>query len=703
MDKTERLQRGIISRTLNSDAVAEDTWNSIYDPITETMIKTGIEEPTAEELAALGGRTRESSARQYFDRQGPEADERLAAGMKKFHSRWIKETILYGVGLRGGDKTLLELACGVAGDLHKWMRMNVSFVLGIDYAAKNIMDTEDSAYTRYMNQAIERGGLEDIPPMVFAIADCSKSLVDGSAGSNEEEKDILRSVFGKVRPVGSVPPFVEQVGASRLKQGADCVSCMFAIHYMFESSGKFNGFLRNLSETLKVGGYFIGCCPDGEKVFDLLRGVESKKGQEGDTVLWDITKQYDADEIPEGDGGFGLGIDVEFISIGKGHREYLVPFQLLEDKMRTIGCELLNAEELKDIGMVNSTATFDVSYAMSQKKGEKFAMGPAIQEFSFLNRWFIFKRKRQESMAAAAAPANVVPSAKRMNEQPAANVGRSATVKKNAQNAAAAATAVQESEAAALNRTQLRTAQVAEAANTTALSPGRTVPVARGPAADPATARSYTEGEVFLFYGKAGIKKDVLGIKDPGAGRWLAPSSRFPIEDTEDKTIYPTVDHYIAGMRVKLASDKPELAKSLFSREGTIHQKFLTDRLALTDAGTKPMSEEEDARILESETAAVKDAMRPPYLKRYKATIDEGVWATLKNGVIQTAIEQRWAKDARFRKIVEAARDRGKYLLFYTPGGTTSNVGGIRSTQSGQIEGENLIGKAIMKLAGYPD
>ena len=716
MDKTERLQRGVISRTLNADIVAEDVWNSIYDPVTVTMIKTGSEEPTEEELALLGGRVREGAARQYFDRQGPEPDEALASGMKKFHSRWIKEKILYATGLRGGEKSLLELACGVAGDLHKWMRNGVSFVLGVDYAAKNIMDTEDSAFTRYMGQAVERGGLDNVPPMVFANADCSKPLVDGSGGMNEQEKDILRSVFGKMRPVGAVPPFIEKVGASRLKQGADCVSCMFAIHYMFETEAKFDGFLRNLSDTMKVGGYFIGCCPDGQKVFDLLRDVpvgKSKRGQEKETTLWDITKQYDEQEIPEGPGGFGLGIDVEFITIGKGHREYLVPFRLLEDKMRMIGCELLNAEELKEVGMVNSTATFDVSWAMAQKKGEKFEMGAAIKQFSFLNRWFIFKRKRQESMAAAvvAKNANVslvtgAPGA----ASPLQNKGRAANLKKNAEANAAAATALQTEEAAALRNA--RTTAVVEAAASAlppeqrvGYTPERTVPVAPGPAAEPGLGKPYTEGEVFLFYSKAGVKKDLLGIKDPGAARWIAPSARFPIRDLEDEadTVYPTMEHYIGGMRAKLATDKPELAAALFSREGTIHQKFLGDRLALTSAGTKPLPEEEDARLLETEVAAVKDAMRIPYLKRYKATVDEAKWATVKDAVVQQAIEQRWKEDARFRKIVEAARDRGKYLLFYTPGSTTSNVGGVRSSQTGRIEGENKIGKAIMKIAGFPN
>jgi len=720
MDKTERFQRGTISRTLNADINAEGVWNSIYDPITDTMIRRGVEEPTETELALLGGRVREGSARQYFDRQGPEADEGLATEMKKFHNRWIKEAILFNTGLAGGDKTLIDIACGVAGDLHKWLRMKTSFVLGIDYAAKNIMDTADSCYTRYMNQAVKLGGLQAVPPMVFAIADSSKPLVDGAAGSTDEEKDILRSVFGKVRPTGSVPAYVEESCASRLKLGADCVSCMFAIHYMFETPEKFRGFLRNLSDTMKVGSYFIGCCPDGRKVFDLLRDEPSKRGIDKGTVLWDITKRYEVDEIPEGDGGFGLGIDVEFISIGKAHREYLVPFQLLEDQMRTIGCELLTAEELKEVGMVNSTATFDVSWEMAKKKGEKFPMSPAIKEFSFLNRWFIFKRKRQESMAAAViAETEAVDASIGVKNRGASAKGNAAVAPKgrfeNVANAARAnslaATTIQKAEAtvAAANNRNKRTNQVAQAATATAKgskAPEGTVAVAPGPAAP--SERSYTKGEVFLFYGKAGLNDDQLKIKDPGAGRWLSPSARFPIEDPETKIIYPTVDHYIAGMRIKLATSKPELAETIFSREGSIHQKFLTDRVALTNAGTKPLSEEEDTRLLEAEVAAVKDAMREPYLKRYwrdtpGKIVDEAVWATKKSDVIEDAINQRWTKDARFRKVVEAARDRGKYLLYYTPGAASSNVGGIRSTKTGVIEGQNMIGKIIMRLAGYPE
>lgn len=680
MDKTERLQRGTLSRTLNSEAVAEDAWNSIHDPVTASMIKTGADQPSAEELAHLQ-RDSADSARRYFDREEPVVDEALVDGMKKFHGRWIRGEILYRVGLSGG-KTILDTACGVGGDMHNWIRSGAEFVLGIDYAAKNIMDSVDSAYTRYMGIAVERGGLDSVPPMVFAIADATKPLVSGEAGNNDQEKDILRSVFGKVKPVGSVPAYVEEVGASRMKNGADCISCMFAIHYFFETPQKLNGFLENLAQTLKVGGYFIGCCFDGQKVFDLLRNTargKSKSGSQGKTLLWEIKREYDIDDIPEGDAAIGLGIDVNFISIGMPHREYLVPFNLLEEKMRLIGCDLLTADELKQLGMVQSTATFDVSWDLAKKNGKEFKMNAAVKEFSFMNRWFIFKRKRQESL-----PTDVAEALPSVASEP-VRTGRTAAAREKANAVANAATAI-----------QLKVNTPTGAQPLPSVEAPRTVAVAPGPAAE--APKTYTIGEVFQFYNDAATSRDVLGIEDKGAARWIAPGAPFPIKDGD--TIYPTMEHYIGGMRVKLATNKPELAETIFSREGTIHQRFLNDRLGMTNGGTKSLSEEEDHEILKTELSAVKTAMGGVSLKKNRATVDEAKWATVKDGALEEAIKQRWTLDKRFRKIVETARSQGKYLLYYTAGSTT-NLGGVR-TRTGQIDGENKIGKIIMKLAGYP-
>jgi predicted NAD-dependent protein-ADP-ribosyltransferase YbiA (DUF1768 family) len=191
-----------------------------------------------------------------------------------------------------------------------------------------------------------------------------------------------------------------------------------------------------------------------------------------------------------------------------------------------------------------------------------------------------------------------------------------------------------------------------------------------------------------------------LGIKDPKAAQWIAPGALFPIEDSDTKTIYPTLEHYMAAMRYKYASNKPELAGSVFGREGTIHQEYLRKRQTETEGGVNPLSPERERELNKLEMNAVRDAYRLSGFKRYRATFDDAKWASKKDGVLYEGLKQRWETDARFRKIVEAARDKGKTLLYYTPGSNLTNLGGIRRS-SGMIDGENKMGKIIMELAGY--
>lgn len=730
-DKTERYQRGKIERTLNAEKVADDTWDSIYDPVTVSMITTGAEQPLESEIEALGKESRERAlmARRYFERPDMVKDQNVADGLKKFHTRWIKEQILYRAGLSGEGKQLLDLACGVAGDIHIWRRLGTKFVFGLDNASKNILGTDDSAYKRYMGVAQDAGGLDMVAPMLFAIADTSLPLVTGEAGKTDQEKDILRTVFGRMRALKpeEVPPYVTEIGNARLRTGADCVACMFAIHYFFESAEKLRGLLRNVADTLKVGGYFVGCCFDGEKVFELLRGLEkgaAKTGMEKGSILWKITRQYEEEDLPAGDAGFGIPIDVHFATIGMEHREYLVPFKLLEEKMRLIGCELVTEpKELQALGLAQSTATFDVSYEMATTRGgQKFPMGEAAKQFSFLNRWFVFKRTKEETIAeAAAAEAEAAIASRRLagNEAVAAaaagegNGGRAATARARAAAAARAANALGNGDVPAPPGDALGEALNAavEAAGTAAGAAGlaRTVPVAPGSSLP--AGRTYAPEEILLIHSDA-ASKDVLGIKDPGAPRWLIPGAPFPIEDPMDREkVYPSIEHFLGGMAVKLASNKTEggpaeastLAASIFGREGTIHKKFTSDRLVETAGGTTALNAKRDRELLKAEIAAVKDAMRPESLKKkYGIVIDAAQWAVKREEALREGYRQRWKRDARFRRILEAARAKGLTPLYYTPGANMSNLGGILRRGDGRIEGDNKIGQILMDIAGYP-
>ena len=718
MDKTERLQRGILGRTLNSDKTAESVWNSIHDPITESMIRTGSDEIGDEDAAALDAEKEASAAarRKYFERTATEQDLRIVKGLRDFHNKLIKERVLYSTVFKGRGKTVLDLAVGKGADLQRWRRGGVSFVLGCDNAGDNITNANDGAYRRYL-ETVSKARPGSVPPMIFAIADTSKRLIDGTGGETEQEKDILRSVFGRIRPTGPVPPFVEREGASKLKLGADCVSLMFAIHYFFDKKESFDGLLQNIADGLKLGGYFIGCCFDGDKVFDLLRMTNKgsrKTGMNKDKLLWSITKQYDEDSIPEGDAAFGMGIDVEFISIGSSHREYLVPFKLLQAKMADIGCELLDEKELAEAGLKTSTDLFGKTY--ESMGGSRYKMNDAVQQFSFLNRWFVFKRKAEKvadavppavrTGALVAAPGNAKKSKIKvvgmLKGTAAANAAAAAAAATTTTTDAAEATTVAAAAAPAFAgpvsaaMVKPAAAVMAQPGTQPGTQPFRTIPVAAASDA-PKVSQTYAAGEVFQFYSRAALQ-DRLKMGDKSAARWLSPSAPFPLKDGD--IIYPSLEHYMGAMMYKLASTKPDLASSLFSRDGSIHQEYVRQRLTETAGGTKPLPEERDYELLEEESKDVKAAMKSTTAKKYKAVFDETKWATVKDEALREGLAQRWETDARLRRIVEAARNQGKILLFYTPGAVT-NMGGVRR-DDGTIEGDNKMGQILMSLAKFP-
>jgi hypothetical protein len=150
-------------------------------------------------------------------------------------------------------------------------------------------------------------------------------------------------------------------------------------------------------------------------------------------------------------------------------------------------------------------------------------------------------------------------------------------------------------------------------------------------------------------------------------------------------------------MFYRFATNVPDQAMKLFSKAGAIRQKYL--------AAAVNKSDSERAELLSEEIKEVRSKWYVPRsrnaaLKSYRATFNEAAWNTEKDRAIAYAIKYRWEKDARFHRIVEAAREDGKYLLFYAGSTGVDELGGRRDINK-MIVGENKIGRAIMKVAGY--
>lgn len=653
-DKTERLQRGEILRTMNGERTALSVWKSIYNPVTLSMIMTGADTPAPDEMLAIKKAIDPDVARKYYERKAPKEDLTIVKGLRDFHNLWIKEQILFKTILSGGGKKLIDLACGKGGDMRRWADNRVLFVLGVDVAGDNIRDPQNGAYKRYMDNLV-RFGRARYPQMLFVIGDSSKRLDDGEAGATPEEADILRATFGQM-PAGPVPRLVEKATTGILREGADAASLMFALHYFFKDLDTLNGLIENLRANVKVGGYFAGCCFDGQRVFDMLRGVgqgHARVGKEGDTPIWSITKEYVAEDLTADDESVGLAIDVEFLTIGTKHREYLVCFDYLKKRLRDAGFELMGEDDLKAVGLRDSTNTFDVSYRMAAAAKKNYTMTEVVKEFSFLNRWFIFKRRGEVALPSAEAAALPLAAEKEL-----ANVSTSAAAPPGAEGSAAA---------------------MAAAATDEAIMPAKD--------------RAFPTGAVFYFYPGAEVPKAPVVKEVPDANSWLALSAPFPIVDREAgrEVAYPTMEHYMAAMRLKHGAGAGALAENTFSSKGDIHSRFLGERQS-----TKGKVDEQE--MLLREIKEVRTTLAA-LLKANRKTNRAEVWATMSDDYLREGLTQRWEGDAKFRRAVTGLKELGKYLLYHAER-AGAELGGKRKAD-GRIEGENKVGLMIMKLAGY--
>jgi hypothetical protein len=218
-DKTELYSRGEISGTMNDISSATSVFNSIHDPITEKMIRTGNMSDDTLDM--------EYKQSAYYKRKAGQ-DRYITGGMVSFHNQYIKDKLLLATTITPGA-SLLDMSVGRAGDMHKWIGGKVGWVLGCDIALPGLIEP-DGAYDRYLKQMILKKGA--VPKMIFVQADSALRYSDGSAGLSAMDSSILRSLWGGAEE--DAPPAVKEL-AGKAAEGFDVATSMFALHYFFKN------------------------------------------------------------------------------------------------------------------------------------------------------------------------------------------------------------------------------------------------------------------------------------------------------------------------------------------------------------------------------------------------------------------------------------------------------------------------------------
>jgi len=362
----------------NSYQVANSNWRSIHYPITEVMLKSGLNIPNVDDGV-------------YYNTM---KQDRTTNALCNFHNLYVKKMLITKVSRP--DDTLIDVACGKGGDFSKWTDARLSFVFGIDLSKDNIENQINGACARYLNK---KKTMKSMPSALFVIGNSKFNIRSGNAMETEKAKQITASVFGTSPKNASLGKGVEKhygIG----ENGFNVTSCQFALHYFFEDDDILHRFIRNVAECTKVGGYFIGTCYDGKRIFNMLKGKNKTDEIElynKKTKLWGITKMYDEETFDDDHTSVGYKINVFQETINKEAYEYLVNFEYLTRVMENYGFQVLTDIDAQNLGLPSGCGLFeDLYHQMISSNENRYisacTMSDKEKEISFKNRYFVFKK-----------------------------------------------------------------------------------------------------------------------------------------------------------------------------------------------------------------------------------------------------------------------------------------------------------------------
>lgn len=268
--------------------------------------------------------------------------------LRQFNN-WLK-SVLINLHTRPGY-SVLDLCCGKGGDLQKWAATSVTTYHACDVAKVSV----NTARERY--NAMRTASFR---PVLY-VADCfGVSLADYFPAD----------VF------------------------FDVVSCQFAIHYAFESEQRGRQLLRNVTDRLKPGGFFIGTTVDANVLVRKLRAV-------ADTTVSSTVYKVSLDEKFsakrfKGDNPFGFRYFFTLDQNVEDCPEFLVHFPTFEAMAKEYGLELMMLCNFHDFFQRFTTEEYtefrDLFFDM-KVVNEQGTMTPEEWDAIYLYTAFAFRKK----------------------------------------------------------------------------------------------------------------------------------------------------------------------------------------------------------------------------------------------------------------------------------------------------------------------
>ena len=374
---------------------AANVWKTITNPITYKMI-------SGKDMDNIKKQIQNSSiSEDYYIGESNNLDS-----LRKLHN-FIKYNLIVGVGsnkqLRK-NKNILDTSIGQGGDINKYLDkyVNCEFLFGLDISPVN------EACRRFYATKSNKTG-------IFLKYDTSKNIKSKSDLNIDNHVENIINILYNIKDA-EIDKKYKQI-SKKYKDMAnkkfDIVSSQFSVHYYFKDRETLDGYITNILQNINDGGYFIGTCYDGKRIFDRLNIPMPFEYKVKDNLVYSVKKKYDIENFdydPWSDAGaetnmLGNKIDVYMESIGQFVTEYLVNFEYFISIMKQYGFEPIkpsmkhhgdiithgigsfgeiinNLEKLKES---NSIPKY-YSESLNILKNEK------LMELSGMNNYFIFKK-----------------------------------------------------------------------------------------------------------------------------------------------------------------------------------------------------------------------------------------------------------------------------------------------------------------------
>jgi predicted NAD-dependent protein-ADP-ribosyltransferase YbiA (DUF1768 family) len=237
-----------------------------------------------------------------------------------------------------------------------------------------------------------------------------------------------------------------------------------------------------------------------------------------------------------------------------------------------------------------------------------------------------------------------------------------------------------------------------------------------------AAPKKFPLAKLFTFSDGASLTEDPFKLKeklkDIPTKRYPLPYVRVPgmIPDEQNPNhLYPTIDHYVAAMKYKIASNmlsikgKEDFDVQLFGVKegqlgnvGTLELRYRDELERIKPLNSKKKLSTKDfydllkriADRVHSESTAAK-------INQYGFQYDESKWLAKKDEVLAYAVKKRYEKDEALRDILNAARVVDKYVVYQLEKGVMNELGAelVKAGKELEVVGENKLGRLYMQAS----